>query len=75
MCYNVVAEFKCANKHEQAREDRLRFKYIARYITALQSLTSISCPLALRDREHILQEDDPKENCSKYKGETPPEIL
>ena len=54
MCYNIVAEFKCADKYEQAREDRLRFKHIARYTTASQSPTSISCPLALRDREHIL---------------------
>ena len=75
MCYDVVAEFKCADKHEQAGEDRLRFKHIARCTTALQSPTGISCPLALRDREHVLQEDDPKENYSKYKGETPLETL
>ena len=75
MCYNIVAEFKCADKHEQAREDRLRFKYIIRCTTALQSPTGILCPLALRDREHVLQEDDPKENCSECKGETPLEIL
>ena len=75
MCYNVIAEFKYANKHEQAREDRLRFKHIARCTAASQSPTGISCPLALRDREYILQEDNPKENCSKYKGETPLETL
>ena len=74
MCYNIITEFKYANKHKQAREDRLRFKHIARCMATLQSLTGISCPPALRDREHILQEDDPKENCSEYKGETPLEI-
>jgi hypothetical protein len=73
MCYDVVAEFKCADKHEQAGEDRLRFKHIARCTTASQSPTGISCPPALRDREHVLQEDDPEENCSECKGETPPE--
>ena len=75
MCYNIVTEFKYANKYEQAKEDRLRFKHIIRCTTALQSLTGILCPLALRDREHVLQEDDPKENCSEYKGETPLETL
>ena len=75
MCYNIITKFKYANKYKQAREDRLRFKHIIRYTAALQSLTGISCPLVLRDREYILQEDDPKENCSKYKGETPLETL
>ena len=54
MYYNIIAEFKCANKYKQAREDRLRFKHIIRCTAASQSLTSISCPLALRDREYIL---------------------
>jgi hypothetical protein len=54
MCYNVIAKFKYADKYEQAKEDRLRFKYIIRCTTALQSLTGISCPLALRDREYVL---------------------
>ena len=54
MCYNIITEFKYANKYEQAGEDRLRFKYIIRYTAALQSPTSISCPLALRDRKYIL---------------------
>ena len=75
MCYNIITKFKYANKHEQAREDRLRFKHIARCTTALQSPTGISCPPALRDREHVLQEDDPKENYSECKGEAPPETL
>ena len=75
MCYNIVTKFKCADKYKQAREDRLRFKHITRYTTTLQSPTGILYPLALRDRKYVLQEDDPKENYSKYKGETPLEIL
>ena len=35
MCYNIIAKFKCANKYKQAREDRLRFKHIAKYTTTL----------------------------------------
>ena len=54
MCYNVVAKFKCANKYKQAKEDRLRFKYIVRCITTLQSPTGILCPLVLRDCKYIL---------------------
>jgi len=29
MCYNIIAKFKYANKHEQAGEDRLRFTVLA----------------------------------------------
>jgi len=54
MCYNIIAKFKCANKYKQAGENRLRFKYIAKYITNLQSPTSILYPLVLRDRKYIL---------------------
>jgi hypothetical protein len=54
MCYDIITKFKCADKYEQAREDRLRFKHIIRCTTALQSLTSISYPLALRDCKYIL---------------------
>ena len=54
MCYDVVAEFKCADKYKQAKEDRLRFKHITKCTTALQSLIGISYPPALRDREHVL---------------------
>ena len=54
MCYNIIAEIKYADKYEQAGEDRLSFKYIARCTAALQSPTGISCPLALRDRKHVL---------------------
>jgi len=35
MCYNIITKFKYANKYKQAREDRLRFKYIIRCMTAL----------------------------------------
>ena len=35
MCYNVVIEFKYANKYKQARENRQRLKYIIKYRTAL----------------------------------------
>ena len=75
MCYNIIAEFKCANKHKQAGEDRLRFKYIARCTTTVQSPIGISCPPALRDCKYVLQEDNSEDNCFKYKGETPPETL
>ena len=35
MCYNIVAKFKCINKYKQARDNRLKFKYITKYMTAL----------------------------------------
>jgi len=69
MCYNIVTEFKCANKHKQAGENRLRFKHIAKCTTAVQSPISISCPPVLRDCKHVLQKDDSKDNCFKCKGE------
>jgi len=48
MCNNII------NKYKQAREDRLRFKYIIKCGAALQSPTNTIYPLVLRGREYIL---------------------
>jgi hypothetical protein len=73
MCYDVVAEFRCADRHEQAGEDRRRLKHIVRCGTALQTTTGATCPPPLRTTEHVLQEDEPEQDCPECKRETPPE--
>ena len=75
MCDNIVAKFKNANRHKQAREGRLRFKYIVKCRTVLQSPTSATYPPILRSHKHVLQEVKPKKNCPKCKGEMPPKTL
>ena len=75
MCDNIVARFRDANKHKQAREGRLRFKYIVKYRTVLQSPTSAIYPPTLKSHKHVLQKVKPKKNCPECKGETPPKTL
>ena len=75
MCNNIIVRFKNTNRYKQAREDRLRFKYIVKYKTVLQSLTSAIYPPILRSHKHVLQKVKPKKNCPECKRETPPKTL
>ncbi|KAL5615530.1 uncharacterized protein BROUX77_001367 [Berkeleyomyces rouxiae] len=69
MCDNVYAEFRCAIFHKACGEEGIRLKHIVR--CNLAQANGLVC--ALREGVHILQEDEPLQDCSECRGETPPE--
>ena len=71
MCEDAVAEFKCADRHEERGEDRERLKEIKRCKDSRESETGAAC--AVRGKAHDWQDDDPDRDCPECRGETPPE--
>lgn len=69
MCQNVRAIFRCEERHALRGEHIDRFKHIARCDEAQAS--GQMCQV--REEVHIIQEDDPDDDCPECKGETPPE--
>jgi len=69
MCQNVRAVFRCAERYDQRGEHIDRLKHIARCDQARE--TNHMCEE--REEVHILQEDEPDDDCPECKGETPPE--
>jgi hypothetical protein len=71
MCDKVYAEYACADKHESNGEERTRLKHIVRCDQAVQR--QMTCHEQNMGAAHILQEDEPDEDCPECRGETPPE--
>jgi hypothetical protein len=72
MCQRVYAIFgKCQEKHEQNGEDALKMKHVARCGDAIRDGTT--CPQHTWEDVHVLQEDEPNEECPECKGQTPPQ--
>lgn len=72
MCQDVNAVFRCVVRHQTIdNPEGLVLKHIARCDAAIQARTS--CPPGQRVIAHILQEDEPENDCPECRGETPPE--
>lgn len=71
MCQRVRAVFQCSGRHENRGEERTRVKHFARCTAAI--LSGQLCPPANQEDVHVVQEDEPDENCPECKGEIPPE--
>ncbi|KAF2179328.1 hypothetical protein K469DRAFT_716329 [Zopfia rhizophila CBS 207.26] len=71
MCQNVRARFACSTWHASLGDEATRIKHIAQCRTAIAR--GQSCPENQRTHNHVLQEDEPDQNCPECRGETPPE--
>jgi len=75
MCSNVVARFRCRDRHQQrgdgwGQNSDMKLKYIAKCTQARQNGLP-AC--AQRDTIHIASEDENDMDCPECKGDTPPE--
>jgi len=70
MCEDAVAEYACADDHEQRGESRTRLSHIVRCPQAINSESGAAC--ANRTEAHDWQDDDSSTNCPECRGDTPP---